>query len=157
LGLGYHTVDLVVNSVGYTALLAYDIITPIHINSSNLKLGNLSLMSNSKISPNKVLDIAPDMSVAKAWLTFDLANAKILASHNISSVFITSTGNIYAFFERPFKTTEYVGLCSSSTFEARSTSVEKYHNFMNVAVANSSGTGINSEVYLACFGELIDE
>jgi hypothetical protein len=157
LPFGLHKIR-VTATTGATTVSAFDIITPIHINDPAFKVGNLSLKSASKFSPEKAQsNKGPDLSRAKAWLFYDAVNSKIRASQNIASVLPTTTGSIMVFFEKPFKSNNYAAITSASSFEAGTPLGTRYPDKVTIATANSSGTATNTDVYAVFYGELIDE
>lgn len=145
-----------------------DVITPIHINEKSLKVGNQSLNSVTKYSPEKnVANAGPDLSKAKAWVVYDMVNNTILSSNNISAVLKTATGRIKIFFEKPFKTKNYsalgqVGRKSGNgerVISEENTNGERTNNSIGFGVIVASTLALSDVDYvnLVFFGELIDE
>jgi len=106
LPLGIHTFRVTVNS-GITRAQSLDIITPIHINSPDLKTGSLALLDKRRESDiehssgNKV-----DLGKAKAWVVYNQATNEIIGSYNISTV-LESASIMYFYFKQPFKEAAY--------------------------------------------------
>jgi hypothetical protein len=141
-------------------LNALDIITPIHINNPTLKVGSQSLKSETKYSPEKVQsNVGPDLSKAKAWAFLDGANSKILASYNISAVIFGSTPT-YVYFEKPFKTDNYVVIgttVGAFTFNQYDATTRK-RNYVTISAWRfDTGYQLSGAYYFAVFGELFDE
>jgi hypothetical protein len=162
LSLGVHKVRITNNAATNLNVNALDIITPIHINNSNLKVGSQSLKSVVKYSPEKsVSNAGPDLSKAKAWVMFDGLNNKIISSYNISAVLVAaSITDIRIYFQKQFKTEPLI-LASGSGGGV----IQLY------GIVDISSTGLTSKIHgvslrsvsnsnlwaMAAFGELIDE
>lgn len=167
LTLGLHTIRITQNAANNTCLhSSFDIITPIHINNPTLKIGNQSLKSVTKYSPEKsVSNAGPDLSKAKAWCIYDQVNQRILASFNISAALNRASNCTDFFFEKPFKgkfvTSGAVGGTANQfrlvSLYGLSNEPSLYPNGVEIVSENSGGTAAQSIVSIACFGELIDE
>jgi hypothetical protein len=173
LPLGRYTIRATNNESGtndnYNVIEAIDVITPIHIN--DFRVGSLSLNSFEKNSSKKDQSIVkPDLGKAKAWVSFNLANGVILASHNVSGALRTNAGACVVFFQKPFKNTSYItiatsqhtGGVNSSGLVAEvnvSGSFQKTPSGVGLFITNvvDGSSGIDRIVFAAFFGELIDE
>ena len=154
--LGYHTVR--VSWVSGQAIFPanFDIITPIHAQESSLKVGSQSLKSVTKYSPEKsVANAGPDLSKAKAWVTIDQVNNKILSSYNISSVLLITTSISIIFFEKPFKNSDYAVAAIGSV--AQTDTDTKLPNSCSIGNSSSAGAVIAGTLSAVFFGELIGE
>ena len=169
LSLGFHTVELTKVSGAGGMSATFDIITPVHISDSTLKVGSQSLKSIVKYSPEKAQsNTGPDLSTAKAWIVFDGSGQEIQKSYNISAILKNTTGQYTVFFEKPFKndyyTCSYQGSTSQSFISAAGApgtgnSGGKRRESFTFTTTGTTGSiadaGSNSSVVF--FGELIDE
>lgn len=159
LPLGKHVLR-VTNNTAATALYSdgLDIITPIHINKSSLKVGNLSLSRNENYQPVKTETVPGlDLSRAKAWVVYDQVNSKILSSYNISAVLSLATGQSRVFFEKPFKN-DYV--VAASVLSSPNTPVSTFDaklNYINIVCVLNAASNTNSIFSAVFYGKLIDE
>ncbi len=157
LPLGFHKIKILQN-VATSGLYvdAFDIITPIHINHPTLKIGNLSLMDNSKIGAIKnSVNNLPDLSKAKAWVVYDQVNNKILASYNVNQVLNVGTGTSFIYFNKPFKSPNYAAVSSAASYQTTVSNLSQ--NSCRVFLTDGSSAPNNSTFQLVCFGELQDE
>lgn len=163
LSLGLHKIRVTQNTAsGQLYVNGFDVITPIHINSSSFKIGNLSLRDSRAFSPIIDKPNQVDLSKAKAWITFDGINNKILNSFNVSSVLRLSTGLYNYYLDKPFKDVNYTIVTSGNTSEAyvqdSSLIGGKGKNNIQILYRNSSNVPadiLNATVLF--FGELEDE
>lgn len=169
LPLGLHRIRVLSNSVAALYADAFDVITPIHINDPNLKIGSRSIKSVTKFSPEKSQSNAgPDLSKAKAWVVFDGINQFIQRSYNISAILRNAVGQYTIYFEKPFKsdfyTCSYQGTTSQSFISLAGTPtganpLGKKRDSFTFSTANTSGavTDAGSNTSVIFFGELSDE
>lgn len=161
LTLGVHKIRVTHADTNQIRVMGFEIITPIHF--PNSEVGSLSMVS-SLVMP-KTASKTLDLSKAKAWLTFDLANSIILESMNVSGVIKSVTGQATVFFEKPFKNKNFVavGLSYSNAGEniyAPQLTTEQgpiSANASSVKIINSSGTAVDRTFTIAYFGQLEDE
>ena len=178
LDLGVHTLRMTDNASGDGDIQfsgAY-IITPIHINDDNLKVGSEGL-NNLTIDPVVEEDeavVQANLGEAKAWVHYDGANGTILSSYNIAAVLHvgspgggTTTWAPFIYFDKPFKDRDYVAIATPSlrggggggdsviTFGA--TSQANFATFSVVARLFSASTSVSGGIVVAFYGELIDE
>ena len=165
LQLGVHTIEITnTNTTALTALFSgIDVITPIHINDSNLKLGSEGL-NNLTIDPVVEEDeavVLANLGEAKAWVNYDPLNSIIKGSFNVSAVIETTTNRSQAqiFFDKPFKDDSYVALSqivatSPGSNNSIIANTFQQANFCRIQTENSGDTFGYS---VAFFGELIDE
>jgi hypothetical protein len=141
-----------------------DVITPIHVNDSSFKIGNQSLTSPNKFSPEKIqINGAPDLSRAKAWVVFDGVNQILYSSYNVQAVLRTATGIYYVYFEKPFKirgSSPYglngSVLVSSSLAETQNSGFT--NSYCLIETSSSSGVKTNAGlITMVAYGELADE
>lgn len=164
LSLGWHTIRLTRSGgAGNFGTFAWDVITPIHFQDSSL--GSMSVGSFLPIK-SEIEDLGVDLTKAKAWLVYDKANSIIRKSHNIAAVLSTGTGAFRVFFEKPFKSKDYV-------FAGNVTKVSGTDTLILVGVDEDSAYRSNSStafeirntgalfqdrvVTIAFFGELDEE
>jgi hypothetical protein len=155
LPLGKYTVRFTNNAAASFGVEAFDVICPIHINQTSLKIGNSSVNSNRTFSPQKTtVNTLPDLGKAKAWVHF--ASGIIYASSNVTAVILTSTGQYTVFFDKPFKNALYVGVPTCNSGQAYENI--KYPGNYQVTTTNSAGTAVTAGVIsIVFFGELVDE
>jgi hypothetical protein len=160
LNLGFHTVTVTRSvGVGNFANQAFDIITPIHY--PNTKRGSLAL--KPAVSFPKQTDVGNvDLSKAKAWLWFDGVANTIYSSYNISAVLNASTGNYDIFFEKPFKSSNYVAMSSpgrtaATNFYAMAALNVRPNSVRMNSTFTTTGGVVNIDFMCAFFGELADE
>ena len=163
LPLGRYTLRANNTVVATMSIETVDVVTPIHMDEKSLKIGNQSLHSVTKYSPEKLVSNAgPDLGKAKAWLVWDGNNTRILSSHNVAAVLRPSTGLLDIYFEKPFKNANYsaAGMIDTTGGNlANITHSDPYlPNVFRIFTSNNAGTGANSgRTTLVFFGELIDE
>jgi len=139
---------------------SFDIITPIHINHPTLKIGSNSLFDNTKIQALALPVSGPDLSKAKAWVSFDQINNKILSSNNVAQVLTVSAGIFQVFFIKPFKNTNYITIASGGqnvTITEHSSLLKNTNCVTLIGVDYNGGTASAVRNYAAFFGELLDE
>lgn len=167
LDLGLHTVVFTNHHAGASGIGfeigAFDIITPIHINDSSLKIGSLSLAKNTKVTPDRLLEKeGVDLSKAKAWWVFDQTTNTILASNNVAQILDTGTGDYHVYFEKPFKDKNYVTQVTSASNSTAICSAqavaERTGGVVRIGTRVESG-GAWTDIYSSgvVFGELQDE
>lgn len=162
LSLGWHKLKVLNNNGGANPIMYYDcldVISPIHINNG-FKVGNLSLKDSRAFSPVINKPESVDMSKSKAWISFDGVNSKILTSNNISQVIKIAAGQYLIYFDKPFKTKEYVAV--GSGYAARmigfDTTLKTPNYILAYHLNNSVDTGVDvGPVSLVFFGELENE
>ena len=147
---------------------SWDVITPIHINDDNLKVGSEGL-NNLTIDPVVEEDeqvVLANLGEAKAWFNYDIATNTVDSSFNISAIIETSGGQrVIVFFDKPFKDNSYIccpaiepsGNTSGATIQIDRQPAEAGTRDSKTAsgctlLSNSLGTFTCS-----FFGELIDE
>lgn len=162
LTLGWHTVRVTWSSGAVLSPACFDVITPIHMNEPSLKIGNQSLRSVNKYSPEKAVSNAgPDLSVAKAWVFYDGVNQQIIRSFNVRAVVRQATGVYRVFFEKQFKDGNYVvtGSGMGSRFVSGNTlGANRNPGSAIIGHQNDAGTAVDDLPVNAIFyGELIDE
>lgn len=170
LPLGLYRVRITNNTAATLNVNTFDVITPIHINESSLKIGSQSLRSLVKYSPEKsVQNAGPDLSKAKAWVAF--TDTQILSSYNVSAILKGSTNTYDIFLEKPFKNANYIvtgSATGSNTSNGDGLQVDiisRFSNKASIGAAYNTGSGdgnaFNQTTMLYCcvvfFGELIDE
>ena len=176
LPLGVTTARLFNTGNEVLRILGANIITPIHINDDNLKVGSEGL-NNLTIDPVVEEDeavVQANLGEAKAWVHYDGANGTILSSYNIAAVLHvgspgggTTTWAPFIYFDKPFKDRDYVAIATPSlrggggggdsviTFGA--TSQANFATFSVVARLFSASTSVSGGIVVAFYGELIDE
>lgn len=168
LPLGVHRIRVTWTSGQVLGPHGMEIITPIHINNSNFKVGSQSLKSVAKYSPEKTqTNAGPDLSKAKAWVLYNSIDKKILSSNNISAVLRTTTGEFIVYFQKQFKNSYYAAFGQTSQQgmvqigSSEVTDVFKRADSCLVRTTiQSGGTTASSNPHnlsLSFFGELIDE
>jgi hypothetical protein len=163
LPLGRYTVRFHQQTAGANTQIygsEFEVITPIHINEPSLKIGSQSLKSVTKFSPEKsVSNAGPDLSKAKAWVSFDGTNQKILGQSNISAILKISAGTYTVFFEKPFKSSSYsgVGSCNENTSRLVAVTSKRTGSVNLVASISTTAVAEDNIVSAVFFGELIDE
>jgi hypothetical protein len=161
--IGLYTVRVTKTTGAFSSYSgSFDIITPIHINDSSLKIGSQSLKTVTKFSPEKsISNVGPDLSKAKAYLFFDGANSKILNSMNISAVVNISAGAWIVYFDKPFKNENFIiaGMCEfpEIQYDRTPATAVSGSNRVHIYTSNSAGTYSSTNFSIVCFGELIDE
>ena len=110
LALGKHTLRVTKNTGGDMYSDSFDVITPIHINSKDLKIGSLSLLDMRFDQQIEDSSKKVDLSRAKAWVIFNGVGGEeqVFASYNIASVLRLSAGVYMIYFKREFKDISYV-------------------------------------------------
>ena len=165
LPLGVHTFGV----LGRTSSLAFrprciDVITPIHFQNDNLKVGSEGL-NNLTIDPVVEEDeqqVLANLGEAKAWAYINGrtggGESLILGSHNIAAYILTGTGTYTLFFDKPFKDTNYVALGSPQGGGNRSLDFGAFKSpgASSLEVVNG-GTKENNIFSVAFYGQLIDE
>lgn len=156
LPLGVYKIRITNNTSVSFVVHTFDIITPIHINQPSLKTGSLSLVSNRNFDVIKsTVDTLPDLSKAKAWCLYNTTTQVILASYNISAAFRKGTAFVSFFFEKPFKTANYVPVAFGSIGQTDFDNI--FPNYIDAALTNSAGSPTDGIISIVCFGELADE
>jgi hypothetical protein len=146
---------------------ALDIITPIHINTT-MKVGSMSLRDSRAFSPIVDKPNVVDLTKVKALLTYDGVNSKILSSFGISAVLKNSTGNYDVYFEKPFKTENYMITGNGLNLTTGDQSglqfdvifIRKNMARINLNYNSGGGTGndvADSSMCMTVFGEQEDE
>jgi hypothetical protein len=138
---------------------SFDIITPIHINESSLKVGSQSLRSNQNYDVIKPMnELGPDPRKAKAWIIYDTTNTRIIDSYNVSAVISPGTGSGYIMFEKPFKQDDYIAVGSANGGTSKIvTFTTKRANSILFQNTTDLGGLENNVVSCLFYGELIDE
>jgi len=164
LSLGKHTIKFTKTSTAgnFAISLGMAIITPIHINDSSLKVGNLSLadLRNDPEIAN-VASSKVDLSKAKAWVYFDGITNEVLSSYNISAILDIGTGVYLIYFKQPFKTRKYVSIGTSEVSGSSSilfiNDASKEKNYVRVDNINHNATQVDRKFSIVFFGELENE
>ena len=163
LELGVHTIRLTDNGVGSGSpqIEGAHVITPIHFQNDNLKVGSEGL-NNLTIDPVVEEDeqvVLANLGEAKAWIDC-MPTGSPRATHNISAVIRRGTGQFTIYFDKPFKSGDYVVIGTSSS-SARTFAIEgvgnKRANSVNIVITRNDGANLDESFYAAFFGELIDE
>ena len=165
MGLGVHTIRI--RHAGNSPGIFYgmEIGTPIHINEDSLKIGSTGL-NNLTIDPVVEEDErqVQNLGEAKAWVHYsrDNPSSTILGSYNISAIIQNSTSTFTIFLDKPFKDKGYAVVATardngSSTNvqvqdEGPASSTQPRANFFTINCEQAV-----EGIYVACFGELIDE
>lgn len=160
LPLGLHTVKIVIKTNAGTMYPHLEIITPIHINDSSFKVGNLSLSDKRKAADiaeenkNKI-----DWTRAKALLVYDQNNFTILYSKNISAVVESAAGQFFVYFKHPFKDkNSYTVSFGGNLPEVEIADATRFKNHLRVIQRVSGGGSTDSGwITMAFFGELENE
>lgn len=165
LALGWHKIRITYNSGNNMYVDAFSIYSPIHINTTTMKVGSMSLKDSRAFSPivdrpNKI-----DMNKVKAWCLFDGANSKILAGTNIAAVLKVTVGRYIFFFDKPFKTINFAANATSTSRNIFATGPANYFavvnaqgaNYVQVDLLRNDAVQPDQYVSLSCFGELEDE
>ena len=109
------------------------------------------------------LPAGPDLSKAKAWITFSMYAQTIQTSYNIKSITDVATGSSKVVFGVPFKTDKYVVIGSGAAESANDegfflipgTTTE---NEAAIKWFNDGGSGVDTtRICVAFFGELENE
>ncbi len=155
LPLNHYTLEITQASSSVMRVDSFDIITPIHIN--NTRVGSLSNKDSRAFSPLTDKPNVVDLSKAKAWLVFDGINNAILANFGIAAVLPVSAGNYRVYFEKPFKTKNYV-FNGNSQNTGRIISVsDRNPSFINIIATTENASVENNIVSVSFYGELEDE
>jgi hypothetical protein len=156
LTLGKHTIRVTFTTGTAMRVSCFDIITPIHINTTSMKVGSMSLTDRRVFSPIVDKPDVIDMAKSKAWLNYDGVNNKILSSFNIAAVLKVATGNYLVYFIKPFKNINYSCVITASQWNTLIASQNS--NYITTYSGNAGGTNLDSGLinYLF-FGELEDE
>lgn len=157
LPLGYYTLTVTTTNSSQMRVSAIDVITPIHINLPVIKTGSTSIRDSRAFSPIVDKPNVVDLSKAKAWILYDMANNAILARYNITAILVVSTGNTRVYFEKPFKDKNYVvtgGVFNTGRIASFS---DKHASFINVISTTENASAENNVVAVTFFGELEDE
>jgi hypothetical protein len=161
LPLGVHTVRFTNNTAIQFQFETIDIITPIHINDSSFKVGNLGLADKRKdVQTQEELESQVDLSKAKAWIKFDGVGNTILSSYNISAVIDISAGHFDIHFKNAFKDKEYViaGAGRASTmFTGNFSSDNITKEKARIIIYNDAGGPTDAAFTAVFFGELENE
>ncbi len=165
LSLGSHKIRITQNGTVAMYSAGFDVVTPTHINSSSLKIGSLSLKDTRVFSPIVDKPEKIDMNKAKAWCLLDSGSNKILASNNIASVLIPSAGTNIFFFEKPFKSANYVANATVNDQTSLGSNGSNYfanisykqNNLVQTTTIRNDGTQTSRVISVICFGELEDE
>ena len=163
--LGVHTITADGANNGI-AFVGADVITPIHINDSNLKVGSEGL-NNLTVDPVVEEDeqvVLANRGEAKAWLNFDMignTSGEVLGSLNVSAVIQTSNSRIIVYLDKPFKDRNYVIVATGEASGTPAISIHDGSDSQGLNVhANSftlTGNTVIDNMHFAAFGELIDE
>jgi len=154
LSLGKHTIRVTQNASIQLCIDTFDIITPIHVNSPHLKIGNLPLLPNAKFTG--IASPTPDLTTPKALLVYDPSNARILSSIGIFQVLRISTGVYYIFFDKAFKDSNYT-ITTNGAAQTRTIKANKKATYCQINSYNSSGTLTDYFLDITIFGELITD
>lgn len=164
LGLGVHTIKITyTGGTGSMEFIGFYIGTPIHVNDT--KVGSLSLKDKREavdISEEKTKNKV-DLSKAKAWITYDQIDNKILDSYNISAVLDIGTGQSKVYFTRPFKNGNYAA--AGITDNANTVHLQsdgdamEIKNSVQLNVENNATGALSDQEYLSVvfFGALENE
>lgn len=161
LTLGLHTVTLTI-ATGTIRYSGIDIQTPIHINDKSLKVGSLGLKDRRVFSPvHEDTKKELDLTKAKAWVSFDGSENRVLTSLNIAGVLDTGVGAWKIYYQTPFKNIPAVNV-SSRVFARHSNNLgdgqDKMKSEFFIITENDAGTNIDVEwLSLVAFGELHGE
>jgi hypothetical protein len=162
LALGWHTV-IFTKTAGASGMYidSFDAITPIHINEPSFRVGSQSLRSNQNYDVIKpMMDLAPDLSKAKAWVVFDPSTSKILKSFNVSAILVIGTGAFVVFLEKPFKDANYAiayhGDAAQSYLPNGASSKRPSYCYISTTQTNAAAF-TPTHASLVFFGELADE
>ena len=161
MGLGVHTIRIRHSANSPAIFYGMEVGTPIHINDDNLKVGSEGL-NNLTIDPVVEEDeqvVLAKLGEAKAWIDC-MPTGSPRATHNISAVIRRGTGQFTIYFDKPFKSGDYVVIGTSSS-SARTFAIEgvgnKRANSVNIVITRNDGANLDESFYAAFFGELIDE
>jgi hypothetical protein len=169
LPLGLHKIKVLSNSVAILRVDAFDVITPIHINDSSLRVGSQSIKSVAKFSPEKVQSNAgPNLSGAKAWISF--GDSEIFSSYNVSAIVKVQNYVYDIFLEKPMKSSKYVavgsgqGVGSATNDGIQIDIISMKNNVLRIGATYNTGGGSGNEwtslpvvMNIVFFGELFDE
>lgn len=164
LSLGLHTVKITNNAAATITCNGFEIITPIHINSSDFKVGPLSLKDVRRNNTEAASSKAVDFTKLKAFIVYDETSGEIKASYNISAVYKDGVF-VWVYFKQPFKdrysygATMMVGDYQDASNDVGQVSpVEIYANYMKLRVTqDGTGNDLADFISLCFFGELEDE
>lgn len=168
LPLGRYTIRLTTGNAAQLNVNGIDIITPIHFPANkvgSMSIGDLDLINKTAQKP--VLDL----SKAKAWVTYDMLNQRILSSYNVAAILRANTGRGTVYFEKPFKTSNFTAVGQTIkddavdnsdlifTFGARGSTNRQSTSSINFTTArfSSINTYADSICYMVFFGELEGE
>lgn len=167
LPLGKHTIRVTKNSGGDMYADAFDVITPIHINSPDFSLDQLSLLDKRVDELVEDTSKKIDLSRAKAWVVFNglSGEEKIYGAYNVSAILRVGAGQWAVYFKKAFKNTGYVVSGSSDgsnyfcgPFHPSSDTTAKQTNYCKVFSYNASGTSEDERhICVIVHGELEDE
>jgi len=158
LNLGFHTIRFTQNGAsGGLYVDSLDVICPVHSVSKTSKSFD-SILDTRNFLPFKNADI--DLSKVKAWVSYDGANERILSSSNIAGVLKVATGAWIVFFEKGFKSKDYVMSGSSNTqgwgFNGHLTYL-RAPSMTSVSIVDTGGTFQNTPWDATFSGELEEE
>ena len=158
--LGVHTIEFT-RTAGQFLIEGMWIETPIHINKDTLKIGSEGL-NNLTIDPVVEEDeavVLANLGDAKAWIDC-MPTGSPRATHNIAAVIKRGTGQFTIYFDKPFKSGDYVVIGTSSS-SARTFAIEgvgnKRANSVDIVITRNDGANLDESFWAAFFGELIDE
>lgn len=168
LPLAKYTVRMTNNTTVAFRLDALDIITPIHANSKDFKIGSMALLDLRNDQQLEGVSKKIDMSRAKAWLYFNQVNQTVLSSYNISAVLDdgATSGEQHIYFKHPFKNTNYIAVALGETQNTSYRKIvtgstaengEKQANFYTTQMYDHDGTPTDSHLCIVFFGELENE
>lgn len=160
LPLGLHTIK--VTKISGTSMRhdSFDVITPIHMNNSNLRVGNQSLRDLRNDPEVALSSSSIDLSKAKAWLVYDAVNDDIQSSYNISAVLeVTNLRQILVYFKNTFKNEPVCIASGSSTGVIRAVGVSDGTGITNKRIGvNLITNSIDNNIFhLVVYGELENE
>ena len=163
LALGVYTVEFTNNTTNQIIVDAIDIITPIHINDPSFKLGSLSLSDTRKFVTIPKENVKADPGVDKAYIKFDGTVNEILNSYNISSVLDVGTGEYIVYFDKPFKSEDFIVKATafnSSIFVAAYDHDQDQRSGIHsitLRVFSDNGGAVDAKISAGFAGELQDE
>lgn len=159
LTLGFHKIRVTKADANQLRVMGIESITPVHISANkvgSMSIADIDLINKIAQKPNL------DLSKAKAWVTYDGINQRILSSNNISAVLRSAIGDYYIYFEKPFINGRYavVGMVNENAATSAYFLQTRFPNNASYCLAKIHtylGAGADMPISVVFFGELEDE
>jgi len=148
------------NTTDNLRISTFDIITPVY--NPDYRLGNTCLKDKRQFNPLKSYFADKINYEAKALLVYNQSTGNVLYSKNITQVIDVTTGVVEVIFTKGFKTVPIMSGCSyASNILGYSFNFDidtfQRPNTARILCYSDAGALNDSQIYVAFFGELIDE